>query len=210
MLNESDTYDVIDDYLKTVVTVPADDVTVKEMSLTLQLMMLQADASEPSPLCVSGIGNSPTSKTYAFPHNAIGYCAATVAVILCVVFNQYSAVDGPWTSFWKRGPTDLANVPGVAAVRADSETTPDRTRAPHDTRQPPQSMKQIASRDAKVVPVEWYQVQPGDTLSEISQRRYGRQRYWRSIALINGVRQPEAIRAGDVLHLPEVALLPSD
>ena len=47
-----------------------------------------------------------------------------------------------------------------------------------------------------------YTVQPGDTLKRISQDFYGRNDYYDEIAYLNNISDPNMIRAGDVIYLP--------
>ena len=48
-----------------------------------------------------------------------------------------------------------------------------------------------------------YTIQPGDTLKRISQQFYGRNDYYDEIAYLNGISNPNSIRAGDVIYLPD-------
>ena len=47
-----------------------------------------------------------------------------------------------------------------------------------------------------------YTIQPGDTLRKISQQFYGRNDYYDEIAFLNGISDPNQIRAGDIIYLP--------
>ena len=48
-----------------------------------------------------------------------------------------------------------------------------------------------------------YTIQPGDTLKRISQQFYGRNDYYDEIAFLNNISDPNQIRAGDVIYLPD-------
>ena len=47
-----------------------------------------------------------------------------------------------------------------------------------------------------------YTVKPGDSLSKIAGRQLGDSSRWRELAEINGIRNPAAIRVGQVIRIP--------
>ena len=48
-----------------------------------------------------------------------------------------------------------------------------------------------------------YTIQQGDSLKRISQQFYGTSKYYDEIAFLNGIEDPNMIRAGDVIYLPD-------
>ncbi len=50
-------------------------------------------------------------------------------------------------------------------------------------------------------------VSKGETLRKISKKRYGSSKYWREIALLNQIKNPDLIKVGQKLYLPDLATL---
>ena len=58
--------------------------------------------------------------------------------------------------------------------------------------------------------METYTVKAGDTLASIALQKYGSAKVWRQIADQNGIRNPSALRIGQVLNLPTITAAQAD
>ena len=91
-----------------------------------------------------------------------------------------------------RPPLTASSLGGAAAAGSASRST-----APASTPGLAGASRKASSGSARV-----YEIQPGDTLSEIAQAELGRGSRWREIADLNPRVVPERLKAGDKLLLP--------
>lgn len=106
------------------------------------------------------------------------------------------------------GSIDTTTVPAVGPVGVTTSTSPRTTPTTVTTTTPSNPPRVEPTRSTPpvrpAVTGRTYTIRSGDTLSTIAEDTYGSQKYWFDIAQANPLTDPEKLKIGQVIRLPDI------